>query len=69
MKKLLYCAAALAAMFFTACQQENLEPVAGENTVTYTVNVSAAASGERGDDGDKSDKNGGKGKKSKLFGK
>ena len=39
MKKLIYCALALAAGLFAAsCQQENLEPVAGENyTVTYTV--------------------------------
>ena len=30
MKKLLYCAAALAAVFFAgSCQRENLEPVAG----------------------------------------
>ena len=38
MKKLIYCALALAAgLFATSCQQENLEP-AGENyTVTYTV--------------------------------
>ena len=50
MKKLLYCAAALAAMFFTACQQENLEPVAGENTVTYSVNVSDVATKAIGDD-------------------
>ena len=50
MKKLLYCAAALAAMFFTACQQENLEPVAGENTVTYTVNVSDVATKAIGND-------------------
>ena len=40
MKKLIYCAAALAAMIFAAsCQQENLEPVAQENTVTYTVEL------------------------------
>ena len=50
MKKLLYCAAALAAMFFTACQQEGLEPVAKENTVTYSVNVSNAATKAVGDD-------------------
>ena len=39
MKKLIYCALAFAAgLFATSCQQENLEPVAGENyTVTYTV--------------------------------
>ena len=40
MKKLIYCAAALAAMIFAgSCQQENLEPVAQENTVTYTVEL------------------------------
>ena len=40
MKKLIYCALALAAGFFVAsCQQENLEPVAQENSVTYTVEV------------------------------
>ena len=38
MKKLIYCALALAAGLFAAsCQQENLEPVAQGNTVTYTV--------------------------------
>ena len=40
MKKLIYCALALAAgLFATSCQQENLEPVAQEGTVTYTVEV------------------------------
>ena len=40
MKKLIYCAAALAAMIFAgSCQQENLEPAAKENTVTYTVEL------------------------------
>ena len=40
MKKLIYCALALAAgLFASSCQQENLEPVAQENTVTYTVEV------------------------------
>ncbi len=40
MKKLIYCAIALAAGLFAAsCQQENLEPAAQENTVTYTVEV------------------------------
>ena len=40
MKKLIYCAAALAAMIFAgSCQRENLEPVAQENTVTYTVEL------------------------------
>lgn len=38
MKKLIYCALALAAGLFAAsCQQENLDPTAQENTVTYTV--------------------------------
>lgn len=40
MKKLLYSAAAMVLAFFAAsCQQENLEPVVGGNTVTYTVQV------------------------------
>ena len=40
MKKLIYCAAALAAMIFAgSCQQENLEPEAKGNTVTYTVEL------------------------------
>ena len=40
MKKLLYSAAAMALAFFAvSCQQENLEPVVGANTVTYTVQV------------------------------
>ena len=40
MKKLIYCALALAAgLFASSCQQENLEPVAGGNTVTYTVEL------------------------------
>ncbi len=40
MKKLIYCALALAAGLFAAsCQQENLEPVAQEGTVTYTIEV------------------------------
>ena len=50
MKNVLYSAAALAAMFFTACQQEVLEPVADGNTVTYSVNVSTAATKAIGDD-------------------
>ena len=43
MKKLIYCALALAAgLFASSCQQENLEPVAGENyTVTYAVEAPA----------------------------
>ena len=40
MKKILFFASALAGLFFAAsCQQENLEPVAGGNTVTYTVQI------------------------------
>ena len=42
MKKLLYCAAALAMAFFAgSCQQEKLEPVAGNGTVTFTVEAPA----------------------------
>ena len=40
MKKLIYSAAALAMAFFAAsCQQENLEPVAQESTVTFSVEL------------------------------
>ena len=40
MKKLIYCALALATGLFAAsCQQENLEPVQGGNTVTFTVEI------------------------------
>ena len=40
MKKLIYCAAALAAMIFAgSCQRENLEPVAQDSTVTYSVEL------------------------------
>ena len=40
MKKLIYCALALAAGLFAAsCQQENLEPAGQGDTVTYTVDV------------------------------
>ena len=43
MKKILYSIASLALVFSAAsCQQENLEPVAGSNTVTYTVQVPGA---------------------------
>ena len=39
MKKLLYCAAALAMAFFAgSCQQENLEPVVN-GSVTYTITL------------------------------
>ena len=44
MKKLIYCAAALAtALFAGSCQQELLDTPAGENTVTYTVEVPGVA--------------------------
>ena len=44
MKKLIYCALALAAgLFATSCQQENLEPVQGGNTVTFTVEIPEVA--------------------------
>ena len=44
MKKLIYCALALAAgLFASSCQQENLEPVAQGNTVTYTVELPGIA--------------------------
>ena len=40
MKKLIYCAAALAtALFAGSCQQEMLDTPVGENTVTYTVEL------------------------------
>ena len=40
MKKLIYCAAAIAMAFFAgSCQQEMLEPVAQETTVTYSVEL------------------------------
>ena len=43
MKKLIYCALALAAGLFAAsCQQENLEAVKGGSTVTFTVEVPEA---------------------------
>ena len=42
MKKLLYCAAALAMAFFAgSCQQEKLEPVAENGQVTFTVKAPA----------------------------
>ena len=55
MKKLIYSAAALSLAFFAAsCQQENLETVAGDNFVTYTVQVPNAIAtkviGEKDDD-------------------
>ena len=44
MKKLIYCALALAAGLFAAsCQQENLEPVQGGTTVTFTVEIPEVA--------------------------
>ena len=51
MKKIIYSVAAMALAFFSAsCQQENLEPVAGGTTVTYTVNVPDAIA-TKADDG------------------
>ena len=52
MKKLIYSAAAMALAFFAvSCQQENLEPIAKANTVTYTVQVAdAVATKALGDD-------------------
>ena len=50
MKKLIYCAAALAtALFAGSCQRELLDPAAEGNTVTYTVNMPEVANkaGER----------------------
>ena len=43
MKKLLYCAAALATVFFSACQQENLEPAGKGSSVSFTVEVPGLA--------------------------
>ena len=44
MKKLIYCAAALAtALFAGSCQRELLDPAAEGNTVTYTVNMPEVA--------------------------
>ena len=43
MKKLFYCVAALATVFFAdSCQRENLESVAGNGQVTFTVEAPAA---------------------------
>lgn len=51
MKKLIYCAAAMSALVFTACQQEVLEPVSENASVTFTVEVpGAAATKALGDD-------------------
>ena len=51
MKKLLYSAAVLALAFFAgSCQRENLEPVAANGTVTYTVQVPGAIA-TKADDG------------------
>ena len=53
MKKLIYCALALAAgLFATSCMQENLEPVQEGNTVTFTVEIpEVATKAEVVDDG------------------
>ena len=51
MKKLIYSAAVLALAFFAgSCQRENLEPVAANGTVTYTVQVPGAIA-TKADDG------------------
>ena len=53
MKKILLFASTLAGLFLAAsCQQEKLEPVMSENTVTYTVQVADAVAtrGALGDD-------------------
>ncbi len=42
MKKLLYCAVALAGLFAASCQQESLEPVQETGAVTFTVEAPAA---------------------------
>ena len=43
MKKLLYCAAALATLLFAgSCQRENLEPAQENSMVTFTIEVPAA---------------------------
>ena len=53
MKKLIYCAAALATMIFAgSCQQENLEPVAGDSTVTFTVELPGPATKAKIGDGE-----------------
>ena len=53
MKKLIYCALALAAgLFATSCMQENLEPVQGGSTVTFTVSVPEVATKAIGDGSD-----------------
>ena len=53
MKKLIYCALALASgLFATSCMQENLEPVQGGSTVTFTVSVPEVATKAIGDGSD-----------------
>ena len=50
MKKLIYCAAALAtALFAGSCQQEMLDTTATETTVTYTVALPDAQTKAIGD--------------------
>lgn len=50
MKKLIYCALALATGLFAAsCQQENLEPVAQGNTVTFEISIPEVATKGLGD--------------------
>ena len=51
MKKLLYCAAALATLLFAgSCQRENLEPAVEGATVSYTVKVPGAVTKADGED-------------------
>ena len=42
MKRILLFASAIVGLFLTSCQQENLEPVAGNGQVTFTVEAPAA---------------------------
>ena len=42
MKKIILFASALASLFLASCQRENLEPVAGNGQVTFTVEAPAA---------------------------
>ena len=51
MKKLIYCAAALAtALFAGSCQRELLDPAGGNGIVTYTVQVPEVGTKALGDD-------------------
>ena len=42
MKKIFLLASAIVGLFLTSCQQENLEPVAGNGQVTFTIEAPAA---------------------------